>query len=145
MDTPSCARRLSGGGTRSSTTWAPSRMISSVEGCTVSRRSVSVSPCCAHAVRACARGCPGAALWDPGSTFRSLVLRPALSLVSVDTAGSSDHQARDAGALASGWVSQLLTMQISEWGRASADLRALIEQMSVENPLWGAPRIHGEL
>jgi len=81
----------------------------------------------------------------PGSTFRSLVLRPALSLVSVDTAGSSDHQARDAGALASGWVSQLLTMQISEWGRASADLRALIEQMSVENPLWGAPRIHGEL
>ena len=111
----------------------------------MSRRSVSVSPCCAHAVRACARGCPGATLWDPGSTFRSLVLRPALSLVSVDTAGSSDHQARDAGALASGWVSQLLTMQISEWGRASADLRALIEQMSVENPLWGAPRIHGEL
>jgi transposase InsO family protein len=26
-----------------------------------------------------------------------------------------------------------------------ADLRALIEQMSLENPLWGAPRIHGEL
>jgi hypothetical protein len=26
-----------------------------------------------------------------------------------------------------------------------ADLRALIRQMSVENPLWGAPRIHGEL
>ena len=25
------------------------------------------------------------------------------------------------------------------------DLRALIRQMSVENPLWGAPRIHGEL
>src|SRR6202051_2758663 len=24
-------------------------------------------------------------------------------------------------------------------------LRALIRQMSVENPLWGAPRIHGEL
>jgi hypothetical protein len=24
-------------------------------------------------------------------------------------------------------------------------LRALIRQMSAENPLWGAPRIHGEL
>jgi len=26
-----------------------------------------------------------------------------------------------------------------------ADLRALIRRMSVENPLWGAPRIHGQL
>jgi transposase InsO family protein len=26
-----------------------------------------------------------------------------------------------------------------------ADLRALIRQMSIENPLWGAPRVHGEL
>src|ERR1700681_1491782 len=26
-----------------------------------------------------------------------------------------------------------------------ADPRALIRQMSIENPLWGAPRIHGEL
>jgi hypothetical protein len=26
-----------------------------------------------------------------------------------------------------------------------SDLRALIRQMSIENPLWGAPRIHGEL
>jgi len=26
-----------------------------------------------------------------------------------------------------------------------ADLRALIRQMSTDNPLWGAPRIHGEL
>jgi transposase InsO family protein len=25
------------------------------------------------------------------------------------------------------------------------DLRALIRQMSIENPLWGAPRIHGEV
>jgi len=27
----------------------------------------------------------------------------------------------------------------------AADLRALIRQMSIENPFWGAPRIHGEL
>jgi hypothetical protein len=26
-----------------------------------------------------------------------------------------------------------------------AELRTLIRQMSIENPLWGAPRIHGEL
>src|SRR6202162_5867616 len=27
----------------------------------------------------------------------------------------------------------------------NTDLRALIRQISIENPLWGAPRIHGEL
>ena len=26
-----------------------------------------------------------------------------------------------------------------------ADLRVLIRRMSIENPLWGAPRVHGEL
>ena len=34
------------------------------------------------------------------------------------------------------------------WGgrpQIDADLRTLIRQMSMENPLWGAPRIHGEL
>jgi hypothetical protein len=30
-------------------------------------------------------------------------------------------------------------------GRIATELRALIRRMSVENPLWGAPRIHGEL
>src|SRR4051794_40776458 len=29
--------------------------------------------------------------------------------------------------------------------RIDTELRALIGQMSLENPLWGAPRIHGEL
>src|SRR5436853_187227 len=29
--------------------------------------------------------------------------------------------------------------------QVDADLRALIRLMSVDNPLWGAPRIHGEL
>ena len=33
-----------------------------------------------------------------------------------------------------------------EAGRSSLrDLRALIRRMSIDNPLWGAPRIHGEL
>src|SRR5262249_54356143 len=33
------------------------------------------------------------------------------------------------------------------WGRPQNDagLRALIRRLSVDNPLWGAPRIHGEL
>ena len=36
---------------------------------------------------------------------------------------------------------------LSRGGRPqiSAELRALIRRMSGENPLWGAPRIHGEL
>src|SRR5262249_2999050 len=29
--------------------------------------------------------------------------------------------------------------------KIGAELRALIRRMSTENPLWGAPRIHGEL
>src|SRR5215470_11751384 len=29
--------------------------------------------------------------------------------------------------------------------KIGAELRALIRRMSAENPLWGAPRIHGEL
>src|SRR5215470_15205001 len=29
--------------------------------------------------------------------------------------------------------------------KIDADLRALIRRMNAENPLWGAPRIHGEL
>ena len=29
--------------------------------------------------------------------------------------------------------------------KIESDLRALIRRMSMENPLWGAPRIHGEL
>ena len=29
--------------------------------------------------------------------------------------------------------------------KVSLEIRALIRRMSLENPLWGAPRIHGEL
>ena len=38
--------------------------------------------------------------------------------------------------------------KLRPWGgrpRIDAHLRALIRRMSLENPLWGAPRIHGEL
>lgn len=31
------------------------------------------------------------------------------------------------------------------WPQIETELRALIRRMSVENPLWGVPRIHGEL
>jgi transposase InsO family protein len=50
--------------------------------------------------------------------------------------------------LASGRLSPLLAVEISRRGgrpAIEADLRALIRQMSTENLLWGAPRIHGEL
>ena len=39
-------------------------------------------------------------------------------------------------------------MEVAPTGRRpqiDTDLRALIRRMSIENPLWGAPRIHGEL
>ena len=48
--------------------------------------------------------------------------------------------------MAQGWLSLLLALEIASTGRAAADeLRALIRRMSIENPLWGAPRFHGEL
>src|SRR6266481_9521264 len=50
--------------------------------------------------------------------------------------------------MASGRLSSLLALDIELAGRAprvEMELRALIRRMSVENPLWGAPRIHGEL
>src|SRR6201987_74570 len=34
---------------------------------------------------------------------------------------------------------------VGGWPQIEAGMRALIRRMSVENPLWGAPRIHGEL
>jgi hypothetical protein len=41
-----------------------------------------------------------------------------------------------------------IMMIVQRWGqrpRIEMELRALIRQMSTENRLWGAPRIHGEL
>lgn len=67
---------------------------------------------------------------------------------SVDPAGSHDLPARDARALVSGRISRLLALEVARTGgrpKIESDLRALIRRMSIENPLWGAPRIHGEL
>jgi hypothetical protein len=50
--------------------------------------------------------------------------------------------------LASGRLSALLAVEIAATGGRppiEAELHALIRQMSRENLLWGAPRIHGEL
>jgi hypothetical protein len=85
---------------------------------------------------------------------RSLVFYSTVSVVSVDPAGSHDHPSRDAGALASRGLSLLLALEVAwRWksrplgGRLQieTELRVLIRRMSVENPLWRAPRIHGEL
>src|SRR5260370_2170116 len=74
----------------------------------------------------------------PAFEQRSLVLRPALSLVSVETLA---RWHRDGFRRYWRWKSR------SRGGRPQieTELRALIRQMSVENLLWGAPRIHGEL
>ena len=45
----------------------------------------------------------------------------AISLVSIDPAGSHNHQARDARALASGRLSPLLAVEIASLGRATVD------------------------
>jgi hypothetical protein len=77
-----------------------------------------------------------------------MVLRPAISLVSINPTGSYDHKTRDARALAQSWLSRLLALDIAPTGgRPPIDtkLRVLIRRMSVENPFRGAPRIHGEL
>src|SRR6185295_13640848 len=50
-----------------------------------------------------------------------MVLYPAVSLVSINPAGSHNHPARDARALASGRFSLLLALEVAPTGRATAD------------------------
>src|SRR5262249_2240282 len=79
---------------------------------------------------------------------RSLVRCSALSVVSIDPEEHHNHPARNPCALASRRLSKLLALEISRAGgrpQIESDLRTLTRRMSMENPLWGAPRIHGEL
>src|SRR6202166_4386086 len=57
----------------------------------------------------------------PAYEQRSVVLRPALSLVPLDPTGFHSHPPRDLGALASGRLSSLLALEIAAAGRATAD------------------------
>ena len=52
---------------------------------------------------------------------RSLVLYPALSLVSIDPEGPHDHSSRDACALASGRLSSVLAVEVALVWRTAAD------------------------
>ena len=69
-------------------------------------------------------------------------------MVSINPAGPHNHPARDARALAQGGLSLLLALEVAPTGRATADRHgtARIDPADERrNPLWGAPRIHGEL
>src|SRR5246127_4643436 len=86
----------------------------------------------------------------PGSPHkqRPLVLRSALSLVPVDPSGSHDYSIRNAGGLhRAGFRSYWRWKSRPCSGRptVAVEIRRLIREMSIANPLWGAPRIHGEL
>ena len=72
----------------------------------------------------------------------------AVSLVSINLVSPYHRPARDARALAQGRFSLLLALEVAiSGGRPQIDteLRVLIRRISIDNPLWGAPRIHGEL
>ena len=66
------------------------------------------------------------------------VLDPAVSLVCLNLAGSCNRPARAAGAVAQGRLSPLLALEVAPSGgrpQIEAELRVLIRQMSLENPL----------
>jgi hypothetical protein len=69
--------------------------------------------------------------WFPSILKVLTVLRPA-TLVRWHRAGHRSYRRRKSRSLGG-------QLQIG------TDLRALIRQMSIENSLWGVPRIHGEL
>src|SRR5664280_2993267 len=62
------------------------------------------------------------AAWPcPTRKQRSLVLCPAISLVPVYPSGSYNHPSRDAHPLAPIWLSLLLTLEVTIFGRPAAD------------------------
>jgi hypothetical protein len=74
---------------------------------------------------------------NPLGVARALMARLALG-----------YSHRQAGARGTGGLSSVLDVEKSTVHRAPGiphDMRALIREMSTTNPLWGAPRIHGEL
>ena len=70
--------------------------------------------------------------WFPSMLIVLMIIRPE-TLVRWHRAGFRRHWRWKSR----GWGGGLPQME--------KDLRALIRQMSIENPFWGAPRIHGEL
>ena len=108
-------------------------------------------PACGRKPRASTSGDGAAASgWGTVSSheLRSAIPRPALPLASVDPASARYCSAGDRCSLASNRLSLLLALEITLSGgrpQIDAELRALVRRMSIDNPLWGAPRIHGEL
>ena len=70
-------------------------------------------------------------------------------MVSISAQGHHYHPTGDPGALASGRLSPLLAVEIPLPWRPAASRRGPAHADPAderpENPLWGAPRIHGEL
>jgi len=60
--------------------------------------------------------------------------------------GIENHYSGNGDPLASRWFSSLLApYPLSGRPKISAEIRQLVREMSLANPFWGAPRIHGEL
>ena len=79
---------------------------------------------------------------------RPVDIRRCLSTVSGPAGCTCGRQARDCHPLAPCRVQSLLALAVeAAGGRPTVPLefRQLIREMSLANPLWGAPRIHGEL
>jgi hypothetical protein len=91
---------------------------------------------------------PAGAKATRSEQYRSFSVRLALSLVSIRPGRGCDCQAGDDHSLAPCWISSVLALAITQpcWQTEGlGELRTLIGEMSRANPLWGAPRIHGEL
>ena len=77
-----------------------------------------------------------------------MVLYPAVSRVSINPEGSHHCSAETLVSWHRAGFRRYWRWKSNSRGgrpRIEVELRALIRQMSLENQLWGAPRIHGEL